>query len=119
MQQKQGRKGQKGIGHVNGALLPKTEREVESLVSLPQPSASVGISSSAKASAPEPGTTRDNDQVNAAPPSAPNVRTESASLCNSDAFPMIRAGVPRSAAFPTSTSLMSDAASARRQRTAR
>ena len=35
-------KDEKTIGHVNGALLPKTEREVESLVSLPQPSASVG-----------------------------------------------------------------------------
>jgi hypothetical protein len=44
-----GRTGQESNGRktnwacVNGALLPKTEREVESLVSLPQPSASVKI----------------------------------------------------------------------------
>ena len=79
-----------------------------------------------KTSDPEPGTTRDKDAVNAAPPLHQTCALKArvyATATRSHALPMIRAGLPRSAACPTSTTLMldtaSDPASARRQRTAR
>ena len=53
-----------------------------------------------KTSAPKPGTTRDKRPSNRSTSSAPKVHTEIASLCNNDAFPMIRAGVPRPRRLP-------------------
>ena len=71
-------------------------------------------------SALEPGTTRDTKPSERSASSAPNVRADNASSWTSDAFADsfgMRASVPVSAAIPTSTSLMQNAASEAAQRT--